>query len=180
MKLIQQDMLRLERGILFHQVNCQGVMGGGIAYALARKFPGLEEAYRGFIETTIEAADKEFVDGHRTEDGDILCESDLRNDLLLGKVFVYEAAEKLYIANVFGQGDVSSRYRMTSYDATARALEEAQCFFDEASFKHNPNFDGLPLYFPYTMGCGLGGGNWTIYSSIIEAYFPDAIICKHI
>lgn len=142
MKIINQDMLEIERGVLFHQVNCRGVMGHGIALAFAKKFPGLEEAYREYVRT------------HKIN--------------LLGQVFVYKATDELYIANVFGQDGVSTRQRMTSYDATVRAFE---------SFTND--FADLPLYFPHKMGCGLGGGNWHIYSSIIEAYFPQAIVCRH-
>lgn len=142
MKTINQDMLAIERGVLFHQVNCRGVMGNGIARAFAQKFPGLENAYREYCET------------HRIN--------------LLGQVFVYKASDELYIINIFGQDGVSTRQRMTSYDATVRAFE---------SFKHD--FADLPLFFPYNMGCGLGGGNWQIYSAIIQTYFPQGIICKH-
>lgn len=165
-------MLRLERGVLFHQVNCQGVMGGGIAASLARKFPGLEKAYQDFIENVLRTTDKEIIDHYRTEHGDILCETDFRTALLLGKVFVYKVTEELYIVNVFGQGDTSSFYRNTSYDATVNAFEEVS----------RPKYfylAHLPFCFPYGMGCGLGGGNWQIYATIIEAYFPHAIICKY-
>lgn len=136
-------MLEIERGLLFHQVNCKGVMGNGIAKAFAQKFPGLEDAYRKYIET------------HRIN--------------LLGQVFVYKVSDELYIINIFGQDGVSTKHRMTSYDATVRAFE---------SFKSD--FADLPLYFPHKMGCGLGGGDWQIYSAIIQAYFPQAIICQHL
>lgn len=147
MKIIQQDMLALKEGVLFHQVNCQGVMGGGIAYAFARKWPGLEAAYKRYI--------KETKIGGKTSS-------------MLGKVFIYrpDPSKQLWIANVFGQNNVSKSSRMTSYDATVEAFE----------LMGDTN---VQAYFPYKMGCGLGGGNWTIYASIIEAYFPDAIICQH-
>lgn len=79
------------------------------------------------------------------------------------------APKSLYIANVFGQGYISSSYRMTSYDATVRAFEV---------LTKNDIIRSSPPYFPFKMGCGLGGGEWAIYSAIIEYYFPNAIICK--
>lgn len=156
LKVINQDMLTLEEGLLFHQVNCKGIMGGGIAYALAQEFPGLEKAYQEFCRKELESRT-----GYPP------------TRVLLGKVFVFKVNPRLYIINVFGQDEVSTRDRMTSYDATAEAFEliAAQLF--------NTKISDLPLYFPYKMGCGLGGGDWTIYSAIIEAYFPDAIICRH-
>jgi O-acetyl-ADP-ribose deacetylase (regulator of RNase III) len=173
MKIIQQNMLEIGSGVLFHQVNCQGIMGGGIAYALAKKFPGLEKAYRENIAMRVKNAknDREFIGSYLTEDGDILCEDGLANDVMLGSTFLWTAPKpNLYIANVFGQGYVSSIHRMTSYDATVRAFEV---------LTKNDIIRNNPLYFPFKMGCGLGGGDWDIYSAIINRYFPDAIICQH-
>jgi O-acetyl-ADP-ribose deacetylase (regulator of RNase III) len=155
MKIIQQDLLTVTEGILFHQVNCQGVMGGGIARALALKFPGLEAAYRE------------------------LCKKyEFDETQLLGKVFLYRVNDTLLIANVFGQGQISRSTRMTSYDATVEAFERitrAQERTPNSSFTlHADRF-----YFPYNMGCGLGGGDWSIYSAIIDRCFPNAIICQH-
>lgn len=36
----------------------------------------------------------------------------------------------------------------------------------------------MPTYFPYKMGCGLGGGNWDEYRAVIEKHFPNAIIVR--
>jgi len=155
-------MTKLRSGILFHQVNCQGVMGGGIAYALARKFPGLEKAYRVFI--------KENCAYEYSNDGWLTKE--YKTGSMLGKIHLFKACDDLYIANVFGQNDVSSRSRQTSYDATVEAFEVMEKALQEEALK------GLPLYFPYKMGCGLGGGNWQIYSAIINLYFPEATICQ--
>lgn len=160
MKIINKDILTVESGIIFHQVNCQGIMGGGLAKALARKFPKLEKAYKDYIQE---------------------CIGDCPNtDGMLGDVFLYEVPEHvgglckvppgtLFIANIFGQDNISRSRRMTSYDATIMAFEDIQ--------KRDVIKD-RELYFPYQMGCGLGGGNWNIYSAIIAEYFPDAIICQ--
>jgi hypothetical protein len=155
MKVIQQDMLAVTEGILFHQVNCQGVMGGGIAYALAQKFPGLERDYHE------------------------MCKKyNFEQEQLLGKVFMWKASDKLYIANVFGQGNVSRRERMTSYDATCNAFERIRLSMDKTpSYVFAKYADRF--FFPFKMGCGLGGGEWTIYSAIIAHYFPEAIVCQH-
>lgn len=148
-------MLDLTEGILFHQVNCQGVMGGGIAFALAEKYPGLEKAYRKFC--------KEHSDGSTSS--------------LLGRFFVYKVNDKLYIVNVFGQDNISTRRRQTSYDATVVAFENFVVGRKENYGTLIPI--SLPYYFPYNMGCGLGGGNWSIYSAIIDELFPLAVICQY-
>lgn len=116
-------------------------MGGGIARAIALKWPKLEAAY------------KAECDKHTPSE-------------LLGKVFLYEVEPYLFVANVFGQNSISRKSRQTNYEATVDAFERLN------------TIKNLPLYFPKNMGCGLGGGNWKIYSAIIEAHFPDAIICE--
>jgi hypothetical protein len=42
--------------------------------------------------------------------------------------------------------------------------------------------DGFKLGIPYGIGCGLGGGNWQIVSSMLNVIFENSstnlIICK--
>lgn len=145
MQVINKDLLTVDRGVLFHQVNCMGVMGGGIARSIAEKWPQVEAAYKAKCDRTSNA------------------------ERLLGRTFLYGIKPDLFIANVFGQNSISRTSRQTNYEATVEAFERLQ----ESQIIKN-----LPLYFPKNMGCGLGGGNWKIYSAIIEAYFPHAIICQ--
>lgn len=42
------DILAVEQGIIVHQVNCQGVMGAGIALAIRKKWPIVYDRYRKF------------------------------------------------------------------------------------------------------------------------------------
>jgi hypothetical protein len=35
-----------------------------------------------------------------------------------------------------------------------------------------------PLYAPFRMGCGLGGGDWLEYEAILERNLPDLIIVQ--
>jgi hypothetical protein len=149
-------MMTIKEGILFHQVNCHGVMGAGIARAFADKYPGLEKAYQDFCEKH-----------------SVWSFGKLSTESLLGRIFLFEVVpSKLYIANIFGQDGFARSSRQTSYDATVEAFESLQT-------KAKPFISSLPLYFPYKMGCGLGGGDWYIYSAILERYFPTATICKH-
>ena len=80
---------------------------------------------------------------------------------LLGTVQFVEVNPKLYVANVFGQTTYGTHKRQTSYDATVDAWAE---LFEKAEFLD------WPIYIPYLMGCGLGGGNWYIYSCIIQSF----------
>jgi hypothetical protein len=172
LKQIEQDMTVLTHGILFHQVNCQGIMGGGIARAFARKFPDLEPAYKTYIDLKIKGVDPEFRMENTNEDGHLICKADFSNKVLLGRAFIHPVSPELMIANIFGQGYISTMYRMTNYDAVVTAFESVRKWLDD-------HINGLPTYFPYKMGCGLGGGHWRIYSAIIEEFFPEGIVCKY-
>lgn len=42
---IEKDILLVEKGIIVHQVNCQKVMGAGLAKQLSEKFPQVKKEY---------------------------------------------------------------------------------------------------------------------------------------
>lgn len=151
-KIIEKDILTVDRGIICQQVNCQGVMGSGLAKSIRDKWPIVYEAYSDFC-------------------------NKFKNDFkLLGRVNEIDVkvdnktgAPIIIIANIFGQlnyGYDGKRY--TDYDALVKAFE----YYEFANkFK-------MPIYFPYNFGCDRGGADWEIVSKIIAYYFPDAIICK--
>lgn len=45
---IKGDLLSADADIICHQVNLQGVMGGGLALSIAKKYPSVEFAYRKY------------------------------------------------------------------------------------------------------------------------------------
>ena len=47
-KIIKGDLLTTDADIICHQVNLQGVMGGGLALSIANKFPFVEREYRKY------------------------------------------------------------------------------------------------------------------------------------
>jgi len=44
--ILEQDIFSVSKGVIVHQVNCQGVMGCGIALQIRRKWPITYERYR--------------------------------------------------------------------------------------------------------------------------------------
>lgn len=135
LEMVDGDVLEISQGIIAHQTNCQGVMGAGVALAIARKYPKVYDEYAQHCEDRSERE-------------------------LLGTVQFCEVNPKLYIANVFGQRSYGNG-RQTSYDATYDAWKD---LFTKAEFL------GWPIYIPYLMGCGLGGGDWYVYSCIIQSF----------
>ncbi len=157
METINKDITTVEFGVIVHQVNCQGVMGSGVAKALRDKWPQIYETYRKMYEN--------FMFGDKYND-----------DGLLGKIDVCEIKENLYVVNLFGQDQykksIDNWKRFTSYGAWENALPKLRSYINE---------QGLPdrVYFPYNVGCDRGGGDWRIISAMIEEYFPNAIFCKY-
>lgn len=54
------DILQAEENIICHQVNIQGVMGGGLALQIATQYPTVEEKYKNYC---IQLENKELMIG---------------------------------------------------------------------------------------------------------------------
>jgi O-acetyl-ADP-ribose deacetylase (regulator of RNase III) len=155
--------------VICHSVNCQGVMGSGMAKQVRDKWP---EVYNNY---------KQFVD-------EIKNKNNGKTYPLLGDVcFVQTAPNGPTVANLFLQnfyGRDGKRY--TSYDALCTALEKLKtwCLMN---FKEKRELDEpIKIGFPMNMGCALGGGNWTIVETIIDEVFKNndidniiIYICKY-
>lgn len=85
--------------VLLHQVNCQGVMGSGVALAVKERYPEVFTAYRDLCET---------------ESGFLLSRGQL----------VSTRRDDLWVGNIFGQHGYGTDRRHTSYDAVNLALTE--------------------------------------------------------
>jgi hypothetical protein len=157
MKVIEQDLLSVTSGIIVHQVNTAGVMGAGVALAIKERYPNVNERYAAYAEN-------------------------YPRDELMGIVQPVKVGDRLMVINLFGQhlgepagNDPSGLLRrMTSYDATADAWAKI------SKFRHDIDSQpgGAPVYIPYLMGCGLGGGSWKVYSAIVDALCPGVIACR--
>lgn len=143
MKTSVGNILSITDGVIIHQVNCQGVMGSGVAKAIRDKWPIVWDEYTAL--TGPQFTQKE------------------NGTLLLGTVSLTQVEAQVFVANVFGQQFFHTRgspegVRYTSYDALDRA------FIDLADLLSG--FD-LPLHFPL-LGSDRGGAHWPTVRSIIE------------
>lgn len=99
---IQGNLLEVKRGIITHGVNCQGMMGAGIAHAFARRWP--VEVFAPYKKACDEAGAKRV--GGELE--------------LLGWVQTLPIAKDLWVANSFTQPYGGN---CASYDAIAKCFE---------------------------------------------------------
>lgn len=100
-KIVNGNLLDATEDIICHQVNCQGVMGSGVAKAVRDKWPEVYRAYRAYV--------------YMHED----------ESTLLGKSFLAQIDGGRAVMNMFAQnlyGYDGSRY--TSYDAFYKCLED--------------------------------------------------------
>lgn len=98
-KIKDGDILEAEEDILIHQVNIDGIMGGGVARQLADQYPGLENYYSEYCKRK---------------------NNDYKN--LRGEVCFYLAEDKKVIANIFSQ----DKNFNTDYEALKMCLEKVR------------------------------------------------------
>lgn len=140
---IDGDLLEANVDIICHQVNCQGVMGAGIAKQIKEKIPNVYNEYR-----------------------DIYMKTEDKKSLLSCAQFVrvYNKPYQ-YVVNLFGQLDCGINERKTNYEALYNAMET---MFQTTSKNLKYIGDRRTIGIPYKLGCGLAGGSWHIVLSMIQ------------
>lgn len=162
MRHIKGDLLKRPAGInvIIHQANINGAMGAGIAAQIAKQFPEAAKVDKRAYKRA-EAKLGEFSYAH----------------LPWGS----EVSNEFTIINLYGQSikKLSSAGIPTDYNAVVKSFQAiTQWLLDgwlDLIAMGRPPVIGVPKL----MGCALGGGDWGIYSAIIEAtigqYFP--VVC---
>ena len=128
-----------------HQTNCQGRMNSGIAKQIRERWPVVYEQY---------------IAGFRAiEEESINWEDQLDvSEVLLGRLQQVKVNDKQTVINMFAQqyyGYDGKRY--TSYDAFWACLGGIRDSVPK----------GSKIGFPWKIGCGLGGANWQVISTMI-------------
>lgn len=82
---------------------------------------------------------------------------------LLGTMQMIEVGPSRYICNLFGQDGIYG-HQPTNYKALRLSL---QLLYNYAVVNE------LSVAIPFKMGCGLGGGDWTVVKDMIGQVFHD-------
>ena len=137
---VKGNLLDSDCNYICHQVNCQGVMGSGVAKQIKERWPEVYEAYQ---------------EKHARYKRVGLNQNDMLGDM--GVVYIPE--RDIFVINMYTQRDYGyDGKRYTSYDAFADVLSMLAALIP----------DGKTIAFPKNIGCGLGGGNWKVISALIE------------
>ena len=143
-QIIRGDLLEADADIICHQVNCQGVMGAGVAKQIADKLPNVKKEYVKF------------------------CNSKKLKQNLLGEVQLvaanggFQQEGDPLILNIFGQFYYGHDGVYTDYSALTKAFR-----------KMNRLYKGMTLAFPHGFGCGLAGGDWQDVEPMLVKLLPD-------
>jgi len=140
---VKGNLLESPVHVIAHQVNCLGIMGGGIALQIKNKWPAVFEKYKEFI------ADWEHCN----------------NDLPLGYCYAVELGKERTIANIFGQKQIGGTCP-TDYGAVKKAFINLKNYLiSDLQYREGSQ---IPVGIPYKMGCGLGGGDWDTYCKVLK------------
>lgn len=145
MIIVIGDLLTTPVKFIAHQVNCQGVMGAGVALQIKRQYPGIMDSYAEFINDYKECNDEP----------------------PLGKYHLYDTKdfEKHIIVNIFGQNQYGCSQNYTNYGALYDAFAD---FHDDLVADGWIGEEGqLVVAIPYKMGCGLAGGDWEVVYKLL-------------
>lgn len=160
MKVVSGNLLDVEQGAIFQQVNCMGIMGAGLAKQIANKWPHVKEEYK--------AAIQEFKK-------DIAMVSPLLSeepDMLLGCFNITDIKKDLWVCNLFAQSEIivgNDRSRKTNYRAFFIAVVKAMRVVQLRGAKD--------FHFPFEIGCGLARGSWTVVEEILRSA-ENALECE--
>ena len=139
------NLLESNCDIIVHQVNCKRVMGSGIAKQIRDKWPQVYNDYCNFIDI---GYDNKHFDWSSN---------------ILGHICWTEIDKDKYVVDFFSQDTYYPRGEChTDYYAFEK------CCYKLKRMLKRLNMEKCVIGFPYKIGCGLAGGDWSTVSKIIE------------
>lgn len=150
-RVVDGDIFNCDADAILHQVNCQGVMGSGVAKQVREKFPTVFKYYKARCDE-----DKRFKEQSGSVKSSLL---GLAQVCYKEDYPVDDIKDKQVIINLFAQdryGYDGNCY--TDYEALRKCLKTV-----------NKQFSGKRVAIPYLMACHRGGGDWkTVYQMIVD------------
>ena len=152
-RIVDGDLFKArDVDIIAHQVNCQGVMGSGVARQVRELFPHAFEGYKSLV---------------------AMSRFDPRGKCsLLGHTQFIEAAHAdrhVYVANMFAQLDYGYDGKLyTDYAAFRQCLSRIRNLV-----KTSTACGAGRIGMPFRIGCDRGGADWEVIRHMIETELGD-------
>lgn len=105
-KHVKGNLLDSKCDVIAHCVNCQGVMGAGIALQIKNKWPNVFKGYKRFID---------------------------KNTTPLGKCVIV-ADKNIAVANLFGQDTYGKEKRQVNYEAIYTAMDSCKKLMEQENW----------------------------------------------
>ena len=158
-KIIDGNIFDSKANFIVHQVNCQGVMGAGVAAQVADLYPHVEIEYRKYLRyckknNKVVLGTVQYVPA---ESWAMVMVDTMKNDNIIAYDENYQ-----YIINLFGQDG----YGMEKVHTDLKAMKAA--FID---IKEKAKEIGATVAMPYMIGSFRGGANWNNVYGIIQEVF---------
>lgn len=134
-----QNILDVSEGIICHGVNCQGVMGAGLALAIRNKWPSTYQKYKQY------------------------CNTDKAK--LLGLVCFDKINPRLHLAHCFTQFNYG-RFPVVGEDKKQHFQISALFSCLDIIFEYCQMEGIREIHIPH-IGAGLGGGKWEIIKEMM-------------
>lgn len=149
LELIKGDLMKLERGVIVHQVNALNKMGAGIAGEIAKKYPKHLEDYN-------ELAKKYPKEGDR-----------------MGRIVVTELGE-VTIVGIVGQYGYGNSKRSGRCYTDYKALEEGLIRVGKLY-----NYTNKKIYLPEKIACELAGGDVGVVHGLIKEHIKNPVLVEY-
>ena len=160
-KTIKCDIFESGADAILHQVNCQGVMGSGVAKQVKDRYPLVYEYYKLLCEDDKKQREKLGISKSM-----LLGRAQLvyKHDYLIGAN--YEDVDMQVIVNLFAQDKYGYNGGLyTDYNALEKSMYQAKQLLRLNARRS--------VAIPYKMSCCRGGGDWNIVMNIINKVFGD-------
>lgn len=158
MEIVYGNLLDIQSGIVVHGCNCKGVMGSGLAKAVAAKYPAVFAVYRSKFEQSGLHLGEVQLCGQQGEEP-------FRRHI---DAFVEGLPSDLVVANAMTQYNFGTHVRQVDYEAVFAAFSRIRLLARD--------MDAI-VWVP-EIGCGLGGGEWPEVAKAIKAALGRDVQCR--
>ena len=160
-KIIEGNLFDSKANFIVHQVNCQGIMGGGVALQVKERYPHVEREYRKYI-NYCNKNDLKILGSVQYVPSEVwavgLVDTMKNND-----VIDYDKNYQ-YIVNLFGQDTIG-----TGLQTDMKALKSGLIDIRDKVQKI-----GATVALPYKLGSCRGGANWENVYTVIKKVFENS------